>query len=134
VRVPFVDDRLVSFSLGLPDSRRVWLLRRKEVLRRAARGLVDDSVLKKKKTGFLNAALADWLRTHRDGFVREVMLDPRTRDRGQLDPATLEALISDAGESGRKNAQVLFCALMLELWQRLWVDGDAAASPTFAQL
>jgi asparagine synthase (glutamine-hydrolysing) len=132
VRVPFVDHRLVSFSLALPDSRRVWLLRRKEVLRRAARGLVDDSVLKKKKTGFLNAALADWLRTHRDGFVRDVMLDPRTRDRGQLDPATLEALISDAGESGRKNAQVLFCALMLELWQRLWVDGDVAASWTSA--
>jgi asparagine synthase (glutamine-hydrolysing) len=128
VRVPFVDHRLVSFSLALPDSRRVWMLRRKEVLRRAARGLVDDSVLKKKKTGFLNAALGDWLRTHRDGFVREVMLDSRTRDRGQLDPATLEALISDAGESGRKNAQVVFCALMLELWQRLWVDGDAAAS------
>ncbi len=128
VRVPFVDHRLVSFSLALPNSRRVWLLRRKEVLRRAARGLVDDSVLKKKKTGFLNAALGDWLRTHRDGFVRDVMLDPRTRNRGQLDPATLEALISDAGESGRKNAQVLFCALMLELWQRLWVDGDAAAS------
>jgi asparagine synthase (glutamine-hydrolysing) len=134
VRVPFVDHRLVSFSLALPNSRRVWLLRRKEVLRRAARGLVDDSVLKKKKTGFLNAALADWLRTHRDGFVRDVMLDPRTRDRGQLDPATLEALISDAGESGRKNAQVLFCALMLELWQRLWVDGDAAASRISAPL
>jgi asparagine synthase (glutamine-hydrolysing) len=128
VRVPFVDHRLVSFSLAMPNSRRVWLLRRKEVLRRAARGLVDDSVLKKKKTGFLNAALGDWLRTHRDGFVRDVMLDQRTRDRGQLDPATLEALISDAGESGRKNAQVLFCALMLELWQRLWVDGDAATS------
>jgi asparagine synthase (glutamine-hydrolysing) len=124
VRVPFVDDRLVSFSLALPDSRRVWRLRRKEVLRRAARGLIDEQVLAKKKTGFFNAALEGWLRTHREGFVRDVLMDPRTVGRGQLEPGALAGLIADAGESGRKNAQVLFAALMLELWQRLWVDGN----------
>jgi asparagine synthase (glutamine-hydrolysing) len=127
VRVPFMDDRLVSFSLALPDSRRVWRLRRKEILRRAARGLVEEHVLEKKKTGFFNAALEGWLRTHREGFVRDVLLDPRTVGRGQLEPRTLAAMIADAGESGRKNAQVIFAALMLELWQRLWVDGGVDA-------
>lgn len=127
VRVPFVDDRLVSFSLALPDHRRIWGLRRKEVLRRAASGLVDDHVLAKRKTGFFNAALEGWLLTHREGFVRDVLLDERTRSRGQLEPGRLAAMIAEAGESGRKNAQVLFSALMLELWQRLWVDGDAGA-------
>jgi asparagine synthase (glutamine-hydrolysing) len=124
VRVPFVDDRLVSFSLALPDNRRVWRLRRKEVLRRAAQGLVDEQVLSKKKTGFFNAALERWLLTHREGFVRDVLLDPRTGSRGQLEPQAIAALTAGAGSAGRKSAQVLFSALMLELWQRLWIDGD----------
>ncbi len=123
VRVPFVDHQLVSFSVALPDSRRVWLMRRKEVLRRAARGLVDDSILRKKKTGFFNAALEPWLRTHQS-YVRDVLLDPHTLGRGLLAPAELAALAGDAGERGRKAAQVVFAALLLELWQRLWVDGD----------
>ncbi|HLJ02158.1 MAG TPA: asparagine synthase (glutamine-hydrolyzing) [Solirubrobacteraceae bacterium] len=134
VRVPFVDHRLVTFSLALPDSRRLHLLRRKEVLRRAARGLVDESVLQKRKTGFFNAALEGWLSTHREGFVREVLLDSRTRARGQFEPAMIESMVSDAGAAGRKRAQVLFAALMLELWQRLWVDGDIAGRLRVAEL
>src|SRR5579872_634275 len=134
VRVPFVDHRLVNYSLALPDSRRLHLLRRKEVLRRAARGLVDERVLQKRKTGFFNAALEGWLSTHREGFVREVLLDSRTRARGQFEPAMIESMVSDAGAAGRKRAQVLFAALMLELWQRLWVDGDIAGRLRVAEL
>ena len=125
VRVPFVDHRLVSFSLSVPDSHLVWMMRRKEVLRRAANGLVDEAVLKKKKRGFFNAALEAWLHSHHEGFVREVLLDARTRERGQFEPRALAGLVAGAGETGRKPAQVVFAALMLELWQRMWVDNDA---------
>ncbi|MCA1682458.1 MAG: asparagine synthase (glutamine-hydrolyzing) [Actinobacteria bacterium] len=123
VRVPFVDHRLVSFSLALPDSRRVWLLRRKAILKRAASGLVDESILNKKKRGFFGHALEGWLQTHRDGFVRDVLLDPGTLARGQFRAGALEQLLAGTGERGRKNAQVVFTALMLELWQRQWVGG-----------
>jgi hypothetical protein len=71
VRVPFMDHDVVAFCSALPDARRVWLGRRKELLKRASRGLVDDAIIDKKKRGFFHAALGAWLRAHRDD------LDPR---------------------------------------------------------
>ena len=42
VRVPFMDHDVVAFCASLPDDRRVWRLQRKELLKRASDGLVED--------------------------------------------------------------------------------------------
>jgi asparagine synthase (glutamine-hydrolysing) len=126
VRVPFLDHDVVSFCAALPDSRRVWMLRRKELLKRASRGLVDDWVIDKKKRGFFHSALGSWLRVHRDQVFADKLLDERTLARGQFRRDTLEAMVADAGERGKKASQVLFSILLLEQWQRFWVDPDGA--------
>jgi asparagine synthase (glutamine-hydrolysing) len=124
VRVPFLDHDVVSFCTSLPDARRVWLLRRKELLKRASRGLVPDWVIDKKKRGFFHSALGSWLRVHRDEVFADKLLDQRTRERGQFRPDALEMMVRDAGERGKKHSQVLFSILLLEQWQRYWVDAD----------
>ena len=124
VRVPFLDHDVVSFCSALPDSRRVWLLRRKELLKRASRGLVDEEILKKKKQAFFHGALGAWLRAHGDGLFREVLLDARARERGQFREDAVRRLIAGAGQEGKKASQQLFCMLLLEQWQRMWVDDD----------
>jgi asparagine synthase (glutamine-hydrolysing) len=77
VRVPFADHYVVAFCMGLPDDRRILWGRRKEILRRVSRGLLDDATIDKKKRGFLRAASSTWLHTHRDGIVREALLRSR---------------------------------------------------------
>jgi asparagine synthase (glutamine-hydrolysing) len=124
VRVPFLDHDVVSFCTALPDSRRVWLLRRKELLKRASRGLVDDWVIEKKKRGFFHSALGSWLRVHREEVFADKLLDERTGARGQFRREALEVMVRDAGERGKKASQVLFSILLLEQWQRYWVDAD----------
>ncbi len=125
VRVPFTDHDLVSFCLSLPDERRIWLLRRKELLRRATRGLPTDGVPTRRKIGFFRSAVGPWLSGHRD-FVREILLDDRSVARRQFQPGALTRLIDGAGRHGIKLDQQLLCALLLELWQRLFVDHDGA--------
>jgi len=127
VRVPFADHQLVSFCLSLPDRRRVWLMRRKELLRRASQGLVTDQVLRKKKQGFFRYAMGLWL-SHHQGFVRDVLLDERARSRGQLRLPAVARLIDGAGHLGIKADQQLLCLLLLEEWQRLFVDADSYAA------
>jgi asparagine synthase (glutamine-hydrolysing) len=127
VRVPFVDHELAAFCMRLPDDQRIRILERKHILRRAARGLVDEEVLGRKKVGFFHGALPPWLRAHREGFVRDVLLDGRAQARGQTVPEAVAGLVDGAGTGGKKRAQILFCVLMLELWQRVWVDGDGMA-------
>jgi asparagine synthase (glutamine-hydrolysing) len=123
VRVPFMDVDVVAFCRALPDSRKVWRLRRKEVLRRASRGLLDDEIIDKKKRGFFHSALGTWLRLHRDTLIRETLLDKRTTDRGQFRPEVVRALVERAGSDGKKTDQRLFCLFLLERWQRLFIDG-----------
>jgi asparagine synthase (glutamine-hydrolysing) len=125
VRVPFADQDLVSFCLSLPDTRKIWLLRRKELLRRAASGLPTRGMLAPRKTGFFRAAFGPWLSGHRE-FVREILLDDRTLARRQVQHRALSPLIDGAGLNGIKHDQVLLSVLLLELWQRLFVDQDRA--------
>jgi|HubBroStandDraft_6_1064221.scaffolds.fasta_scaffold00641_2 asparagine synthase (glutamine-hydrolysing) len=123
VRVPFLDTDLVRFCAQLPDSRKVWRGRRKELLKRASAGLVDAEIIAKRKRGFFHAALGSWLRVHRDALLTDTLLDPRALAREQYDPVAVRALLSTAGADGKKADQRLFCLMLLERWQQVFVDG-----------
>jgi asparagine synthase (glutamine-hydrolysing) len=133
-RVPFLDTELAAFCAHLPDHRKVWLGRRKELLKRASRGLVDEQIISKRKRGFFHSALGAWLRVHSDTLLRETLLDPRALARGQYDETAVRGLLASAGADGKKSDQRLFCLMLLERWQQLFVDGDVgvAQRPLYA--
>jgi asparagine synthase (glutamine-hydrolysing) len=123
VRVPFADHDVVSFCIGLPDDRRITRGRRKELLRRVSRGLLEDATIDKKKRGFFRGASSTWLNTHRDGIVRESLLDERARDRGIFVPDAVERLVTHSHGTGRAG-EPLLAVLLLELWHRQFIDAD----------
>lgn len=129
VRVPFMDHDVVGFCTGLPDARRVWRLRRKELLKRASRGLIPDAIIDKPKRGFFHAALGAWLDANRP-LVEETLRDGRALARGQLDPVAVDRLLAPAASPGKKHAQQLFSLVLLERWQRMFVDGELPAGAT----
>ena len=128
VRVPFMDHDVVSFCSSLPDARRVWRLRRKELLKRASRGLVEDAIIDKRKRGFFHSALGAWLSVHRDAFVSDTLLDGRASARGQYHDEAVRSLVEQARADDKKASQRLFCLVLLERWQRLFVDGEWMAA------
>jgi asparagine synthase (glutamine-hydrolysing) len=132
VRVPFGDHDVVSFCMGLPDDRRILRGRRKEILRRISRGLLDDATIDKKKRGFFRAASSTWLNTHRDGIVRDALLDERARGRGIFAPGAVEGLIAQSRGTGRAG-EPLLAVLLLELWHRTFVDADGEGRRLAAQ-
>ena len=125
VRVPFMDHDVVSFCLALPDSRKVRLGNRKELLKRVSRGLVDDEIIDRRKRGFFRSALGTWLRAQQGGLLEETLLDPHTAERGLYRTAEVERLLRTAGEGSIKADQRLFCLFLLERWIREWVDPAA---------
>lgn len=129
VRVPFMDHDVVSFCCALPDSRKVRLGNRKELLKRVARGLVDDAIVDKRKRGFFHSALGTWLTAQREGLIEETLRDPRVAARGLYRAEELERLLVAAGEGGKKADQRLFCLFLLERWMREWVDAPASLQP-----
>ncbi len=125
VRVPFLDQDVVSFCSSLPDSHRVRLGNRKALLKLAARGLVDDAIIDRPKRGFFHSALGTWLEVQREDLLSETLRDERTRERGLFRSDELDRLLAGAGGEGKKASQRLFCLFLLERWLRQWVDADA---------
>jgi asparagine synthase (glutamine-hydrolysing) len=125
VRVPFLDQDVVSFCCSLPDNRRVRLGNRKALLKQAARGLVDDAIIDRPKRGFFHSALGTWLEVQREDLLTETLCDERTRERGLFREEEVERLLAHAGGDGKKASQRLFCLFLLERWMRQWVDADA---------
>jgi asparagine synthase (glutamine-hydrolysing) len=122
VRVPFADHDVVAFCMGLPDDRRITRGRRKELLRRVSRGLLDDATIDKRKRAFFRAASSTWLSANR-AVVRETLLDERARGRGIFQPGAVERLIADSRGGGRAG-EPLLAVLLLELWHRHFIDAD----------
>jgi asparagine synthase (glutamine-hydrolysing) len=135
IRVPFADHDVVSFCMGLPDDRRIARGRRKEILRRVSRGLLDDATIDKKKRAFFRAASSTWLRSN-EGVVEDVLLDDRARARGIFAPGAVERLIARSGGEragkGGRSGEPLLAVLMLELWFRRFVDPDSPGRRLYA--
>ncbi len=132
VRVPFADHDVVSFCMSLPDDRRITRGRRKEILRRISRGLLDDATIDKKKRAFFRAASSTWLQANRGGIVEDVLLDERSRSRGIFEPGAVEGLIAQSRGTGRAG-EPLLAVLLLELWHRQFIDADGAGRRLIAE-
>ena len=73
VRLPFLDHRLVEFVMGLPAQDLIGGAVTKNILRRAMRGLVPDTILDRKdKVGFAPPQEA-WLRGPLAGWLNETL-------------------------------------------------------------
>ena len=52
IRVPFLDNTLTDYVLGLPSSYKVRNGNKKRILKLALKNIIPDSILNGQKTGF----------------------------------------------------------------------------------
>lgn len=121
VRVPFLDANLTEYAMALPSSLKLRRMQKKWILRRALRGLVPDSILDGKKTGF-GVPFQYWLRGPLADYTRSVLLDPATRECGLFDSAELTRCIDEHCHGRRDNGLLLYKMLNLALWLRFYVN------------
>ncbi|CAN5837354.1 amidotransferase 1, exosortase A system-associated [soil metagenome] len=122
-RVPFLDHKLVEFAASLPARLKLRGFKTKWILREAVRGIVPPDILTRKKMGF-PVPFGIWMRGHWQSVARDVLLDRRTRERGIVDPAAIERLISAHAADVQDGADAIWALMNLELWYRTHIDGD----------
>jgi asparagine synthase (glutamine-hydrolysing) len=119
-RAPFLDHHLIAFAAQIPFNLKLRGSTTKFMLKQAARGLLPDSIIDRKKHGF-GVPLGAWLR-HDISQVRETLLSPEARGRNLLDLAIVTRLIDDHASGKRDTSRLLWTLLTLEWWHRLFVD------------
>ena len=113
-RAPYLDREVLELVLPAPSALKVRGLTTKAILKEAARGLVPDHVIRRRKRG-LSVPVARWLNA---GFVS---LADRHLAAPRLYPGAPTARLLAEHRTGRRNnARKLWPILMAELWAERW--------------
>ncbi len=122
-RVPFLDGALVEHVAAMPASLKLRGWRTKAVLREALSGLVPPAILSRRKMGF-PVPMGRWLAADFSPLLEDLVLGPRARGRGLFDPAALGRLVAEHRAGTANHGDRLWLLLNLEIWQRVFLDGE----------
>jgi asparagine synthase (glutamine-hydrolysing) len=122
-RVPFLDHKLVEFAARLPARMKLRGFKTKWILREAVKDILPAEILTRPKMGF-PVPFGMWMKEQWQDVARDVLLDPRARQRGITNPAAVERLISAHASGEAEGADALWSLMNLELWYRTHIDGD----------
>jgi asparagine synthase (glutamine-hydrolysing) len=121
-RVPFLDHILVEFAGTVPPYLRLQGRTGKWLVKQAAERLLPSHIVHRPKMGF-PVPFAAWLKE--ESFVRDILLDEQTRQRGYFNTGYIEKLLK-AHQNGQRDCHSqLWMLLNFELWQRVFFDNKA---------
>lgn len=121
VRVPLLDLEVIQFASTLPGRLRIRGLTTKYLLRRIASRFLPAEITQRPKHG-LSVPTDPWFRGKLEGFVREILFDRRTMERGFFRPQGVSDLLH-RHTSGRENCETqIWILLIFELWMRRFMD------------
>ena len=121
VRSPLLDHRVAEFAARLPQRMKLRGLVQKHLLKHAFRGILPETVLRRKKMGF-GVPIDRWLRGELREMTHDLLLDPRALARGWFDAAALRRLLDEHERQTAFHHHRLWSLLVLELWHRTYVD------------
>jgi len=125
-RVPFLDHVLVEFATRIPREVQIQGLAGKRILKKAVEDLLPHSILYRPKLGF-PTPWSGWLAGPRLEMIREMLLEPRSVNRGYFRRAAIEQLFDDHRAKHRDNYDRIWRLLNLELWHRVCLEGESHA-------
>ncbi len=122
-RVPFLDHEFVEYVAAMPGRFKLRGWQTKAVLREALRDVVPPAVLTRKKMGF-PVPVGRWLRGPFWPVVQEFVLGSRALQRGLFEPDAVRRLAEQHRAGVAEHGDRLWLLTNLEIWQRVFLDGE----------
>ena len=122
-RVPFLDHVLVEFATRIPREVQIQGLAGKRILKKAVEDLLPHSILYRPKLGF-PTPWSGWLAGPRLEMIREMLLEPRSLDRGYFRREGIEKLFNEHRTKHRDNYDRIWRLLNLEWWHRVCLEAE----------
>src|SRR5882724_4465671 len=122
-RVPFLDHVLVEFATRIPREVQIKGLAGKTILKKAVEDILPHATIYRPKLGF-PTPWSGWLAGPRLETIRELLLEPRSLDRGYFRREAIERLFNEHRDKHRDNYDRIWRLLNLELWHRVCLEGE----------
>ncbi|MFI5324719.1 MAG: asparagine synthase (glutamine-hydrolyzing) [Candidatus Rokuibacteriota bacterium] len=120
-RVPLLDHVVMEHAARMPSGLKLRDGHGKHILKEAMRAHLPAEILTRPKMGF-GVPLAGWFRGELRDFARDVLTDPRARQRGIVRPEAVARLLETHLEGSRDHSARLWALMSFELWCRNWWD------------
>jgi asparagine synthase (glutamine-hydrolysing) len=124
-RVPFLDHKLVEFTMNLPMGLKVKNNVTKWVLKEAVRGLIPDEIIDRPKMGF-GAPMVQWLRGDFGRAVEEELRTSRFFDRFPANRGLVLSMLKRHREGSADFALYIWAFYNAVAWFDTWIDGARA--------
>jgi len=121
-RSPFLDHPFVEFALTIPARLKLRRATGKWLLKRAFADLLPNEILIRDKMGF-GVPISSWFRGPLADYLRQVLLAPRSLERGRFRPDALREIVEKHIAGKADNGYKLWNLLNLELWERAAEEG-----------
>lgn len=129
VRCPILDHEFVGWAAGLPIRYKFRDRTRKFMLKKLAERLgIPRALLHRRKQGF-SMPLVHWMRKELKDGLLQILLEPRTLQRGYFEPEAIRILMDEHFRGLRDRAGLLWILLVFELWHRNFLEGQRPETP-----
>ena len=122
-RVPFTDIALFRFLASVPDGLKLPGFRKKNLLRKAMKGILPGKIINKKKVG-LEMPYSKWFRTQLMEYAHDSIFQSPAITSGLLDDAGVLDLWNDHQSGKRDNGRALWGILNYSLWYGMYIASD----------
>ena len=122
VRSPLLDHQFMMVAASLPGSWKIRGLQTKAIFKDALRSWLPRRILQRQKRGF-GAPIRAWFRRDLKNLPREILLDPRSLERGLFRQEAVRQIIDDHVSGAHDNANRIWALIQLELWLQTFIDG-----------
>jgi asparagine synthase (glutamine-hydrolysing) len=122
MRAPILDHVFIEWVTSLPARYKFRNGKRKFMLKKLAERLgIPSALLDRRKQGFA-LPLVHWMRHELKAMLEQILLDPRTLQRGYFRPEALRSILDQHLRGRRDNTGVLWMLLIFELWHRNFLE------------
>ena len=130
-RTPFLDRELMELCFAIPAAQRTARGDLKGLLREAVADLLPAAVLRAGKRGFV-IPLKLWLRGQLRPVVERLLSPERLTRQEIFRPSFYEACVRPHLDGRADCTQVVWAALMFQLWHHVFLESAADTPPAYA--
>lgn len=122
-RVPFLDHKFMELVGEIPIHLKLRGTESKFILKKVFKDFLPGDILKRKKMGF-GVPVSKWFRNELKEYIYEVLLDPKTLNRGYFKREGIERLLNDHIGLRYDHSARIWALLFLEIWFRVFMDKE----------
>jgi asparagine synthase (glutamine-hydrolysing) len=123
-RSPFLDHEVMEFCASLPSWMKLRSFQKKRVLKLGIRDRLPREIIRRPKMGF-GVPIDHWFRKELKDFAYDHLLSSQAIQRGYFQRKAVQQLLDEHVANIRAWPYQLWNLLMLELWHRMFIDGDS---------